>query len=388
MKRFLPACAALLCASSTLANSPYISRVFEYCPAPGQFVNELPEYTEGDTYQDILSKVTEQIAGDRTPGLITLGAYGGCVVLGFDHPVLNKQGDYDFKIYGNAIISDRDSRGGSSEPGIVLVSRDANGNGLPDDPWYELAGCEYSNPSTIHGFEITYSAPDPSHSVTPDPDDPSVIDTRYIPWTGNNASRPSGYISRNTFHTQSYWPQWLTGQESLTFSGTLLPDNGENINGDGSYFVLRFYDWGYADNLPNNEDKGFDIDWAVDADGTPVALESIDFVKVYTGVAQTCGRLGESSTEIAGAEDLHPDMTGAVAATRTDGLLLITGRTATSLSLRTDRQDLHYDIYSAAGHKVLAGTLQSGENTLDIAHLPAGLYLLKTPTATLRFLKD
>ena len=74
MKRFLPACAALLCASSTLANSPYISRVFEYCPAPGQFVNELPEYTEGDTYQDILSKVTEQIAGDRTPGLITLGA--------------------------------------------------------------------------------------------------------------------------------------------------------------------------------------------------------------------------------------------------------------------------------------------------------------------------
>ena len=29
--------------------------------------------------------------------------------------------------------------GGSAEPGIVFVSKDVNGNGEPDDEWYELA---------------------------------------------------------------------------------------------------------------------------------------------------------------------------------------------------------------------------------------------------------
>ena len=34
------------------------------------------------------------------------------------------------------------------------------------------------------------------------------------------------------------------------------------------YWVLYSYDWGYADNVPN-EDEGstFDIDWAVDKKG-------------------------------------------------------------------------------------------------------------------------
>ncbi|MDE6009186.1 MAG: cell surface protein, partial [Muribaculaceae bacterium] len=43
--------------------SPYISRVYEYCPAPGQFVNEMPRYEEGDTYADILKKAEESISG-------------------------------------------------------------------------------------------------------------------------------------------------------------------------------------------------------------------------------------------------------------------------------------------------------------------------------------
>ena len=40
-----------------VAYSPYITKVYEYRPAPGQFVNELPRYTEGDT-EDILSSVS------------------------------------------------------------------------------------------------------------------------------------------------------------------------------------------------------------------------------------------------------------------------------------------------------------------------------------------
>lgn len=36
--------------------SAYISKVYEYCPAPGQFINEMPRYEEGDTYETILQK--------------------------------------------------------------------------------------------------------------------------------------------------------------------------------------------------------------------------------------------------------------------------------------------------------------------------------------------
>ena len=56
--------------------STYISRVYEYCPAPGQFVNEMPKYEPGDTYADILKKCEESISGTNDV-LISLGGYGG-----------------------------------------------------------------------------------------------------------------------------------------------------------------------------------------------------------------------------------------------------------------------------------------------------------------------
>ncbi len=56
--------------------SPYITRVYEYCPAPGQFVNEMPKYEEGDTYADILQKAEESISGTNDV-LVSLGGYGG-----------------------------------------------------------------------------------------------------------------------------------------------------------------------------------------------------------------------------------------------------------------------------------------------------------------------
>jgi hypothetical protein len=66
------------------------------------------------------------------------------------------------------------------------------------------------------------------------------------------------------------------------------------------------YDWGYADNHPNSTEMSkFKIDWAVDAQGNKVALDQIDFVKIYTAVNQYCTQIGELSTEITGVENLH-----------------------------------------------------------------------------------
>ncbi|MNY83669.1 hypothetical protein D3C86_2265980 [compost metagenome] len=43
----------------------------------------------------------------------------------------------------------------------------------------------------------------------------------------------------------------------------------------------------------------------MDQNGKKVQLPAIDFVKVYNGLNQQAGWLGETSTEIMGASDLH-----------------------------------------------------------------------------------
>ena len=89
---------ALTAFSSALisANSPYISKVYEFRPAPGQFINSITEIDPADSEKAVCDKVLEQIGGDRNPGLISLGAFGGYVVFGFDHPVVNVSNAYDF----------------------------------------------------------------------------------------------------------------------------------------------------------------------------------------------------------------------------------------------------------------------------------------------------
>jgi hypothetical protein len=87
------------------------------------------------------------------------------------------------------------------------------------------------------------------------------------------------------------------------------------------YYVLVGFRYGYADNLPNFTDNadvtsynyegcGIDISWAVDENRQPVNLDFVDFVRVYTGLNQKCPQpewWGETSTEFAGAEDIHLD---------------------------------------------------------------------------------
>ncbi len=264
--------------------SKYISQVFDYLPAVGQFTNKLPAYVDGDTQTEMTAKAGKALIGEK-PSMITLGGYGGYVVFGFDHTILNQKDKRDFKVLGNGFA-------GSSEPGIIMVAYDKNKNGKPDeDEWYEIAGSEYSNPTTIKNYTITYHKPTVEDSkATPE----------YIKWEDNQGK--SGYKAKNTFHKQSYYPLWF-GQNQLKFSGSLLANNYTEKNGIWTGKQLAY---GYADNAANNsEDSNIDIDWAVDKNGNPVKLMGIDFIKVYTATNQEAGWLGEISTEVAGAYDLH-----------------------------------------------------------------------------------
>ena len=249
--------------------SKYISRVYEFVPGMGQFVNELPKYEEGDNAQAMCRKCEKAIA-NNAGGMISLGGWGGYVTFGFDHAVQNKEGR-DLQILGNAFYMTGSTEYGSSEPGIVLVSRDENGNGLPDDTWYELKGCLYDDPQTLHNYTVTYTR--------------------------------EGDTLQNPFHKHPYYPQWLT-EEAYTLTGSLLPSQSVTISGQN---VQRILEYGYVDNKPNTDKEGtsFDISWAVDANGQPVMLDKIDFVRVYNAVDEVLSMTGELSTEISGAIDLH-----------------------------------------------------------------------------------
>lgn len=298
MKKFTLILITLLSCSLLQANSPYIHKVHEYRPAPGQFVNTMPKYEEGDDAEAMRQKAEAAIANNANT-MICLGSWGGYVIFSFDHPVVNDKGHYDLLILGNAFA-------GSSEPGIVAVSVDKNGNSKPDDEWFELAGDEYQ--SSIFNYQVTYTRAAADHVATPDQDRKYLLDTTLVDWQDNQGAK--GHIMMMTFHTQPHYPQWVS-EGQMVFTSTRLPDNGY-YNETTKRFIRDAFAFGYVDNQPNtSEEAKLNLDWAVKADGTPANLSVIHFVKVYTGTHQydyIYGKTGETSTEISGAEDLHPDM--------------------------------------------------------------------------------
>ncbi|MFI3302323.1 MAG: PKD domain-containing protein [Rikenellaceae bacterium] len=250
--------------------NPYIAKVYDFQPAPGQYVNTLPAYTEGESKEDILAKIEAGFAGTGSGTMISLGGFGGYVVFGFEQSVINRDGLCDLRIYGNAFDN-------SHEPGIVMVSRDDNANGIPDDTWYEIKGSDHDNDSTIAPYSITYISDG----------------TTSIAWSDSEGD--SGTVTAK-------FPGWISDSE-LTFTGTRLADI---YTEDDSYWSATALSYGYVDNQTNSSDRSaIDIGWAVDSQGNPANLESIDFVKVYNSQRQVAGTLGEVSTEVAGAEDLH-----------------------------------------------------------------------------------
>ena len=287
-------------------HSKYITVVDEYRPAPGQFVNMLPKYEQGDDAARMAQKCTESLANDQRD-MVCLGGYGGYITFHFDHSIANVQGQADVLILGNSNFEN------NSEPGIVMVSKDENGNGLPDDTWYELKGSADvdSVGKVVYGYTITYQRPETEQAdgqkstISKD-----ITIEQYIPWTDNLGQ--SGYVHKNRYHNQTYYPLWIADQTMTFGPQTLLPRNGYNtLEYPRENWLLQSLAWGYVDNKPNTEieNGSFDFDNAVEVvSRQPVKIDFVDFIRVYTAINQQCGWIGETSTELLGAEDLHQDI--------------------------------------------------------------------------------
>lgn len=302
--------------------SPYIQEILDFCPAPAQFVNELPAAT---TYQDAIKQLNEQLCHDARNSLVSLGGWGGYIVFKFDHRIANSPNANDLMIWGNVLNPNP-----NCEAGIIWVAQDKNGNGKvdPEDTWIELAGSVHKDPTWRgdplypsgdakyyrRGYKVTYYKPEPEPDFADFKQQGSDYCrfTAYHPTHDNGDS--SGWVQANSYHRHSYWPAWLADQKELTFTGTRLPNNyrDEKAGKPGNRYYRQYpWQWGYVDNLANwyqegqeSEEHGFDLDNAIDEAGNPVVLDSVDFIKVQNGQLCYCGWIGESSTEISTAWDM------------------------------------------------------------------------------------
>lgn len=339
-------CVLMLSRTIAAQTNPYMTRVFDFSPAPGQFIHIYPAATLGMDSISVAALAESQVAGCET-GMLSLGAWGGYIVVGFDHDIQNVAGQNDFMVLGNAFYS---SYGSSGEPGIVMVADDVNGNGLPDDPWYEIAGNVYN--SCLKNYSMTYYKP------SEELDAQSGNIAQYVPWKDNQGN--TGYLPKNNYHSQSYYPCWYS--DSITFSGTMIPES-----------VLSQVSTGYCDVLPNNDPQaGCNIEDAVDAEGNPANLQKIRFVKVYTGIYKVQDPFGETSTEFCGAKDLHP--TVGIESVKAEELVLIcnNGRT---IQFNAPEEG-NAVLYNIAGSQMGEFHINNGYNAIDLSGLANGVYLL------------
>ena len=387
MKHLILALALLLC-TVTVAQESF--RILDYSPAPGQFV----DYTQFLYPGQAASELTPQQVCHRLDSLYresdftyitSLGGFGGSITIALNKPIPNREGN-DFKVLGNAFYNPAytpqlsDTPGGSSEPGIIWVSQDKNGNGIADDPWYEIAGSEHHNPQTIADYALTYYFNAEKLDA----------DIAYRSNTGD-----TGYIFRISAHTQaSYFPLWLS-TDSLTFVGRKLPPNARQVEINGSLmWLMSCFAYGYADNHPNNTPEcGIDIDLAVDKDGNPVHLEQIDFIKVVCATNQQPAlSIGEISTEFAGILSLHTSQAGLLPVDESEaGLEVFPNPCKDRIRLRLPAQAKAealrvFDLY---GRCLLQVSVPTGQTRfeLDTQSWKSGVYMLRFAEKSVRLVK-
>ena len=273
---------------------------------------------------------------------VSLGFFGGYAVYEFENPIADDPTHpygADFIVYGNAFWN-------NSEAGCIQVSQGPGDDGNWE--WYDIAGSMYYTKSTPNA-SIKFTNPNPNEDkgITTAGATSTLADVPYD-LTVNGTTTP-GTVTKNTFHNHSWFPlnanyfaasgsraamakvdefsfvsRTLNSDsitDTLTFTGTLL----NNYPGTGKTDQIGF---GYCDVHPNKTLGGtiaynpyqtftsssdydtkvagtsggdpIDIAWAVNPDGTPANLDSIRYVRIYTGMAQMNGIFGEISTEVCG----------------------------------------------------------------------------------------
>lgn len=353
-----------------------------FLPAAGQFVNEGANSSGwGGAFTKKNANTLKGIVEGYVSTGVSLGSFGGYVVMDFGEPAKDATGKVtggifndaanaygvDFTLYGNALSS-------WAEPGCVQVSEDG-------ETWYTLAGnLHYQTPTytvatdetvtetdeegnalsdfktitvsksgAIWNYSVTYTNPVAENDTLATGESGTTGKNVVYSYTGLSENG-KGRVLFNNWHRHNYFPllnNYFVGVNGhaaldgivntisplvmsdyasytpkasstvgakLTMSGVrLMPASNSTApdtflfgyvdchpNGTLSTVQVNPYTTGRTSNTNSNGDP-MDLSWAVDENGTPVELDSVRYVRVYTGVMQMNGMMGESSTEVLGS---------------------------------------------------------------------------------------
>jgi len=324
-------CAAVAVGASApharAAASPFACRVVAYLPAPGAFINSA---AFNDAAQALGPPIGGGTVAPDNSSVVTLGGFGGSVILAFDHTVLddprNRLG-LDFIVYSNAFWVGGDPTRRGAEPAIIEISRDVNGDGLANDPWFVIPGSSLPDPPAA-ALAIQQWDNDPATTTAPAdvswypsttffPSIPASFATTgfslpsvFDPLILDNPNGP-GATAEAHYGYAELSPTLLLGDRSGA-TGATGDNNLNDPQDDPSIAPESFYtapDDPFAVGVDAGSGGGdaFDIAWAVDAaSGAPANLAGFDFIRLSAGVITLRGVFGDVSPEIDAVADVKP----------------------------------------------------------------------------------
>ncbi len=259
------------------AEDPWADAVLDYSPAdPVNAGFDTPEKAPGEP-------VGGGTFSANNSSLVCLGVQGGSITLGFDTPVtddpLNPMG-LDCIVFGNAFWVNGDPQIKWQEPALIEISRDVNGNGLADDPWYLIPG------SKDYRYDTPPEHTEPAGTLN-DADPENIL--------AGTVENPNLLLDADPSNDQD---EYLWGYAEMTPAITKYRDN--YVRPDDPYEVgITEYSGG---------GDAFDIAWAVDALGAPASLQEFDFIRLTAFIDRDFGALGYATPEVDAVADVAPDV--------------------------------------------------------------------------------
>ena len=318
---------------------------------------------------------------------VSLGMAGGYVQfdMGNNRIQNNANNKYgiDFIVYGNALKGNPEAAGVQvSNDGVNWYTLAGSRHYMSDTKWNQnISYIKIATANTTIGGKSfakagIYVSTD---FAAPSSDNASDVDAAVAlaTWTGIPQLTGSTYPKTYTTDTPAaaaWWPEYASNEnygnvwnignavngvswlrngtaEVITYTGVTTVEDDMVVLNEGATAaptqaeMTDVYQWGYADVRVNGSQygtvvnnpyaaapstdagaggDGFDLSWAVKADGTPIALSSVRYVRVYSAVLFSAGVFGETSAEVCGlyvanAESSSVGTTAAPAITLADG---------------------------------------------------------------------
>lgn len=374
---------------------------------------------------------------------VSLGMAGGYVQfdMGNNRIQNNANNKYgiDFIVYGNAFKGNPEAAGVQvSNDGVNWYTLAGSRHYMSDTKWNQnISYIKIAAANTTIGEKSfakagIYVSTD---FAAPSSDSASAVDAAIsaASWTGVpqliGNTYPKTY-STDTPAAAAWWPEYASSEnygnvwnidnavngvswlrngtaEVITYTGVTTVEDDMVVLNEGATAapsqaeMTDVYQWGYADVRVNGSQygtvvnnpyaaapstdagaggDGFDLSWAVKADGTPVSISSARYVRVYSAVLFNAGIFGETSAEVCGLYVANSTGSGASSKELTVGFGFDSYTLTDGSTLELDAET--YTVTSSAEHVYINGVAVNAASGYDLEVVAGQLYQIVTQDGT------